>query len=170
MHGLALLDEVITKSSQMDIPRTCKAGAGSVCTNSASTCGSTTAGSSDSITGLCRDASCPAFDKQAVLEEACLQGCSWGPLICVVTIVQGLKDAAKKLLLAWSANNNNMWPQRLFFYRDGVSEGQFTTVQMLEIPQIRMACEEVSRRSNGCISRCVCIMTLRKKACRRVSM
>ncbi len=59
-------------------------------------------------------------------------------------LLKGLKEAVKKLLLAWRANNGDrVWPARLFFYRDGVSEGQFAAVQMLEIPQIRMACEEV---------------------------
>ena len=58
---------------------------------------------------------------------------------------QGLKEATKKLLQAWNANNGGkVWPRRIFFYRDGVSEGQFNAVQMLEIPQIRMACEEVT--------------------------
>lgn len=62
-----------------------------------------------------------------------------------VSMMQGLKDATKKLLQAWNANNGGkVWPRRIFFYRDGVSEGQFNAVQMLEIPQIRMACEEVS--------------------------
>ena len=59
-------------------------------------------------------------------------------------MLQGLKDTVKKLLLAWQANNVSQgWPRRLFFYRDGVSETQFKTVQALEITQIRMACEEV---------------------------
>jgi Piwi domain len=34
-------------------------------------------------------------------------------------------------------------PQRLIFYRDGVSEGQFAEVQRCEIPQIRAACEAI---------------------------
>ena len=35
--------------------------------------------------------------------------------------------------------NSKMKPERLVFYRDGVSEGQFETVQRLEIPQARSA-------------------------------
>lgn len=56
---------------------------------------------------------------------------------------QGLRQAVAKLLVAWRNTNGNRLPERLIFYRDGVSEGQFRSVQMLEIPQIRMACEEV---------------------------
>ena len=32
--------------------------------------------------------------------------------------------------------NSKMKPEKLVFYRDGVSEGQFETVQRLEIPQV----------------------------------
>ena len=56
---------------------------------------------------------------------------------------QGMRQAVAKLLVAWRNANGNRLPERLIFYRDGVSEGQFRSVQMLEIPQIRMACEEV---------------------------
>ena len=61
---------------------------------------------------------------------------------CAV-VEQGLRQAVAKLLVAWRNANGNRLPERLIFYRDGVSEGQFRSVQMLEIPQIRMACEEV---------------------------
>ncbi|KAK9837636.1 hypothetical protein WJX74_001800 [Apatococcus lobatus] len=60
-------------------------------------------------------------------------------------IIQGLRQAVAKLLVAWRSTNGNRLPERLIFYRDGVSEGQFRSVQMLEIPQIRMACEEVQQ-------------------------
>ncbi|KAK9840859.1 hypothetical protein WJX84_012195 [Apatococcus fuscideae] len=58
-------------------------------------------------------------------------------------IIQGLREAVYNLLMAWRDTNGGRLPERLIFYRDGVSEGQFKSVQMLEIPQIRMACEQV---------------------------
>ena len=57
-------------------------------------------------------------------------------------VLQDLRQAVHSLLLAWR-DKNNCLPERLIFYRDGVSEGQFKTVQSLEIPQLRMACEQV---------------------------
>ena len=41
----------------------------------------------------------------------------------------------KELLIEFRRFNRDMKPERLIFYRDGVSEGQFETVQRLEIPQ-----------------------------------
>ena len=41
----------------------------------------------------------------------------------------------KELLLEFCKANNGYKPEKLIFYRDGVSEGQFETVQRLEIPQ-----------------------------------
>jgi len=50
--------------------------------------------------------------------------------------VQELKDVVKELLEEfWVANQRR--PEKIIFYRDGVSEGQFETVQRLEIPQAR---------------------------------
>ncbi|KAK9867750.1 hypothetical protein WJX84_002347 [Apatococcus fuscideae] len=74
-------------------------------------------------------------------------------------IIQGLKDTVKKLLLAWQANNVSQgWPRRLFFYRDGVSETQFKTVQALEITQIRMACRAMHGMEE--LSRCCFVLEL----------
>ena len=38
--------------------------------------------------------------------------------------VQDLKETMKKLLLAFYRANRHYKPERLLFYRDGVSEGQ----------------------------------------------
>ena len=43
----------------------------------------------------------------------------------------------KELLLEFYRANGQKKPEKLIFYRDGVSEGQFDTVQRLEIPQAR---------------------------------
>ena len=36
-------------------------------------------------------------------------------------------------------------PQRIIFYRDGVSEGQFHHVMMYELDAIKKACEELKK-------------------------
>jgi len=48
--------------------------------------------------------------------------------------VQDLKDIVKELLEEFFVATKRR-PEQLIFYRDGVSEGQFETVQRLEIPQ-----------------------------------
>ncbi|KAK9827384.1 hypothetical protein WJX81_005044 [Elliptochloris bilobata] len=60
-----------------------------------------------------------------------------------VEIIQDLKETMKKLLLAFYRANRHYKPERLVFYRDGVSEGQFNEVQSAEIPQIAAACAEL---------------------------
>ena len=42
----------------------------------------------------------------------------------------------KDLLLSFY-QKHKIAPQRLIFFRDGVSEGELATVQRLEIPQVR---------------------------------
>ena len=42
---------------------------------------------------------------------------------------QDLKDTMKKLLLAFYRANRHYKPERLLFYRDGVSEGQARTLR-----------------------------------------
>ena len=42
-----------------------------------------------------------------------------------------------ELLEEFSAQTHGKKPEKIIFYRDGVSEGQFETVQRLEIPQAR---------------------------------
>ena len=47
-----------------------------------------------------------------------------------------LKDAAKELLREFYQNTNHK-PEKIIFYRDGVSEGQFSHVRELEYEQLR---------------------------------
>ncbi len=53
-----------------------------------------------------------------------------------LTRAQDMKGVIKELLMEFYQCNNKMKPERLIFYRDGVSEGQFEAVQRLEIPQV----------------------------------
>ena len=53
-----------------------------------------------------------------------------------MTCAQDLKGVVKELLMEFYLCNSKMKPEKLVFYRDGVSEGQFETVQRLEIPQV----------------------------------
>ena len=42
--------------------------------------------------------------------------------------------------LALYLRKNGKLPKRILFFRDGVSEGQFSTVTKEELPKIRQAC------------------------------
>ncbi len=49
---------------------------------------------------------------------------------------QDLKSITIELLDEFRRVNKGHLPRKLLFYRDGVSEGQFSIVQRLEIPQV----------------------------------
>lgn len=49
----------------------------------------------------------------------------------------------KGRLKLWQSKNQNRLPDDLVIFRDGVSEGQFTTVLKDELPFIRQACQEL---------------------------
>ena len=53
-------------------------------------------------------------------------------------MVQDLKGMVKSLLIQFykSSGAQRLKPERIIFYRDGVSEGQFPIVQNFEIPQV----------------------------------
>ena len=53
----------------------------------------------------------------------------------------------RRLLLNLYNKTNKMKPERIIFFRDGVSEGQFKEVQRAEVPQIIACCEELGRAS-----------------------
>lgn len=60
-------------------------------------------------------------------------------------MIDDLEDMCKEGLTKWQAyraavEKNTQKPARLFFYRDGVSEGQFQQVLDLELPRIKGAC------------------------------
>ncbi|KAJ7871472.1 Piwi domain-containing protein [Mycena olivaceomarginata] len=56
-------------------------------------------------------------------------------------IIENLQAMVKKAILAFTKLSPP--PQRIVFYRDGVSEGEMETVKMIEITAIKNACIEV---------------------------
>ncbi|XP_076337070.1 protein argonaute-2-like isoform X2 [Tachypleus tridentatus] len=61
----------------------------------------------------------------------------------VVEIIQNIKDMFKELLKAFYRKTKGKKPEKIVFYRDGVSEGQFSQVRDIELMQIREACLEI---------------------------
>jgi len=59
-------------------------------------------------------------------------------------IITGLDSAVKALLLEFYRATNGYKPERIVFYRDGVSDGQFAHCLDQELPRIRKACKDVS--------------------------
>ncbi|XP_077548983.1 protein argonaute-4-like isoform X2 [Haemaphysalis longicornis] len=59
-----------------------------------------------------------------------------------VEIITNLKDMVAELLWAYRDKRRKR-PERIFFYRDGVSEGQFSSVLRDELSAIQKACSEV---------------------------
>ncbi|CAM0905571.1 unnamed protein product [Alopecurus aequalis] len=51
----------------------------------------------------------------------------------------------RELLVAFYKQNNSRKPERIIFYRDGVSEGQFAEVLMYEMDAIRKACQSLEK-------------------------
>ena len=60
-------------------------------------------------------------------------------------IIADLKEMAKGLLLDFYRANHKLKPTRIIFYRDGVSEGQFNEVRIMEIAALQQACTELGR-------------------------
>lgn len=59
-----------------------------------------------------------------------------------IEIIEDMKNIAKSLLLSFY-QVNNVKPEKIIFYRDGVSEGQFSHVQQFELAALRDACREL---------------------------
>jgi eukaryotic translation initiation factor 2C len=57
-------------------------------------------------------------------------------------MVDNLDDLLESRLRLWQAKNNVL-PENILIYRDGVSDGQYQTVLDVELPQIRRACREL---------------------------
>merc|ERR1719187_2007102 len=57
-------------------------------------------------------------------------------------VIQDMKNVVKKVLLRFYQKTHKK-PQALVMFRDGVSEGQFTTVMARELADIRLACKEL---------------------------
>ncbi|KAH6928600.1 hypothetical protein HPB50_017370 [Hyalomma asiaticum] len=60
-----------------------------------------------------------------------------------IEIIEDMKNIAKDLLLGFYQANNKVKPEKIIFYRDGVSEGQFSQVQQFELAALREACREL---------------------------
>ncbi|KAH7983496.1 hypothetical protein HPB52_012348 [Rhipicephalus sanguineus] len=60
-----------------------------------------------------------------------------------VEIIKDLKEMMKDMLKAFFRATRHK-PERIIFYRDGVSEGQFLEVRNREVSAIRLACKELS--------------------------
>lgn len=56
--------------------------------------------------------------------------------------VQDLREMVTKHL-EYCKRELKQWPEKLIFYRDGVSEGQFREVQRAEVTQVLLACKDV---------------------------
>lgn len=59
-------------------------------------------------------------------------------------IMDTLKDMIKDLLIEFKKRNAQREPQRIIFYRDGVSEGQYFQVMVEELSAIQKACTELA--------------------------
>ena len=55
-------------------------------------------------------------------------------------VIAQLKDMARELLLDFYRETNQTKPNRIIFYRDGVSEGQFDQIRLEEVAAIQQAC------------------------------
>ncbi|GAB4819183.1 hypothetical protein N2152v2_006229 [Parachlorella kessleri] len=63
-------------------------------------------------------------------------------------IVVDLKNMVKDLLREFNVQNRGLKPERIVFYRDGVSEGQFREVYYREYSALREACKEMGDPSS----------------------
>jgi eukaryotic translation initiation factor 2C len=50
-------------------------------------------------------------------------------------------------LLVTFYERNRVYPQRILFYRDGVSEGQYAEIMQKEVAAVRQACEYANIRA-----------------------
>ncbi|TNN11876.1 Protein argonaute-2 [Schistosoma japonicum] len=58
-------------------------------------------------------------------------------------IIDDMRLIVKELLQLYLRNTNGRFPNRMIFYRDGVSEGQFENVLVEELAAIQRACADV---------------------------
>lgn len=54
-------------------------------------------------------------------------------------MIEELGEMVSERLAHWSTKHNGALPTQIIFYRDGVSEGEFSTVTQYELPQIQKA-------------------------------
>ncbi|KAJ3084229.1 argonaute 1 [Quaeritorhiza haematococci] len=63
-------------------------------------------------------------------------------------VIADLADMVKHCLEKFRAHNNGLFPSRILFFRDGVSEGQFPIVAQHELNAIMDASEEICGKAN----------------------
>ncbi|KAG0333928.1 eukaryotic translation initiation factor 2C, 2, partial [Podila humilis] len=63
-------------------------------------------------------------------------------------VIDRLKYLVYELLVTFTKRNGGYRPQRILFYRDGVSDGQFAQVMQEEVKAIKEACDHM-RREGG---------------------
>ncbi|KAL8789958.1 MAG: hypothetical protein Q9213_000844 [Squamulea squamosa] len=57
-------------------------------------------------------------------------------------MIERLEEMFGERLDLWRKKNNGALPERIIVYRDGVSEGQYRTILVDELPQVREACQK----------------------------
>ncbi|KAF9346602.1 Protein argonaute 10 [Mortierella sp. NVP85] len=63
-----------------------------------------------------------------------------------VELMEGLKSMVHQLLVTFY-ERNRVYPQRILFYRDGISEGQYAEILHREVAAVRQACEYANIRA-----------------------
>lgn len=63
-----------------------------------------------------------------------------------VEIIEDLENITREHLLYFYRKNNQQKPYKIIFFRDGVSEGQFTEVKQKELSAIRRACFKLEEK------------------------
>ncbi|KAG8191160.1 hypothetical protein JTE90_016673 [Oedothorax gibbosus] len=58
-------------------------------------------------------------------------------------VILDIKNMVKFLINAFYHNTKGKWPEKIIFFRDGVSEGQFEKVRDEEVHEVQMASQEV---------------------------
>eukprot|EP00959_Pyramimonas_sp_CCMP1952_P384391 8056089-Pyramimonas_sp.AAC.1 len=58
-------------------------------------------------------------------------------------LITELQKAIRELIEDFMSQNRGMKPERILFYRDGVSEGQFSQCLGYELPLLQAACRDL---------------------------
>ncbi|GIX69275.1 protein argonaute-2 [Caerostris extrusa] len=58
-------------------------------------------------------------------------------------IILEIRDMVEKILRAFYHNTRGKYPEKIIFFRDGVSDGQFQEVKEKEVSQVQEACKEI---------------------------
>jgi len=70
-------------------------------------------------------------------------------------VIESLQAMVKNMLIKFY-QSVRVKPQRIIFYRDGISEGQFYQVMMYEVDAIKKACLELEKGYNPTVTYVVC--------------